>query len=88
MSVPTPATPAGAALPVRLSPATVGLLAAVVTVLIWTSFIVIARASADPARGGLLTPFDIAYARIWGASLILLPWAWWLGRRDRASGRT
>ena len=48
-------------------------MAAVVTVLIWTSFIVIARASADPARGGVLNPFDIVYARIWGASLVLLP---------------
>ena len=52
----------------RFSPRTVGLAAAVVTVLIWTSFILIARASADPARGGLLTPFDIAFCRIVGAS--------------------
>jgi drug/metabolite transporter (DMT)-like permease len=59
------------------------LIAAVVTVVIWTSFIVIARASADPARGGVLNPFDIVYARIWGASLVLLPWGWWLVRRDR-----
>ncbi|MFZ3220097.1 MAG: DMT family transporter, partial [Rhodoferax sp.] len=66
-----------------LSPRTVGLVAAVVTVLIWTAFIVIARASADPARGGVLNPFDIVYARIWGASLVLLPWGWWLVRRDR-----
>ncbi len=66
-----------------LSPKAVGLVAAAVTVTIWTSFIVIARASADPARGGILNPFDIAYARIWGASLILLPWGWWLVRRDR-----
>ncbi len=65
------------------SPKIVGRIAAIVTVTIWTSFIVIARASADPARGGVLNPFDIAYARIWGASLILLPWAWWLVRRDR-----
>ncbi len=66
-----------------LSPKTVGVLAAVITVVIWTSFIVIARASADPARGGSLNAFDIIYARIWGASLILLPWGWWLVRRDR-----
>jgi len=66
-----------------LSPKAVGVIAAVVTVVIWTSFIVIARASADPARGGVLNPFDIVYARIWGASLILLPWGWWLVRRDR-----
>lgn len=66
-----------------LSPKLVGLLAALVTVLIWTSFIVIARASADPARGGVLSPFDIVYARVWGASLILLPWGWWINQRDR-----
>lgn len=67
----------------NLSPQAVGVMAAVVTVLIWTSFIVIARASADPARGGVLNPFDIVYARLWGAALILLPWGWWLVRRDR-----
>lgn len=66
-----------------LSPKAQGILAALVTVVIWTSFIVIARASADPARGGVLNPFDIMYARIWGASLILLPWGWWLTQRDR-----
>jgi drug/metabolite transporter (DMT)-like permease len=68
-----------------LTPKAVGLIAAVVTVVIWTSFIVIARASADPARGGVLNPFDIVYARICGASLILAPWGWWLVRRDRRS---
>ena len=31
----------------------------------------------------MLNPFDIVYARIWGASLVLLPWGWWLVRRDR-----
>ena len=66
-----------------LSPKAVGLVAAVVTVVIWTSFIVIARASADPARGGSLSPFDIVYARLWGAGLVLLPWGWWIVRRDR-----
>ncbi len=71
----------------RFSPRTVGLAAAVVTVLIWTSFILIARASADPARGGLLTPFDIAFCRIVGASLILLPWGAWLVQQDRARGK-
>jgi drug/metabolite transporter (DMT)-like permease len=67
----------------RLTPKTVGIIAAVITVLIWTSFIVIARASADPARGGVLNPFDIVYARLWGASLILLPWGWWISQSDR-----
>ena len=73
--------------PSRLSPRAVGLLAAVVTVAIWTSFIVIARASADPARGGSLGPFDIVYARLWGAGLVLLPWGWWLSRRARLAGQ-
>ena len=71
----------------RFSPRTVGLAAAGVTVLIWTSFILIARASADPARAPTLTPFDIAFCRIVGAALILLPWGAWLVRRDRAQGR-
>ena len=70
----------------RFSPRVVGMAAAVVTVLVWTSFILVARASNDPARGGLLTPFDIAYCRILGASLILLPWGAWLVRQDRARG--
>ncbi|MDO8250325.1 MAG: DMT family transporter [Rhodoferax sp.] len=70
----------------RFSPRTIGLAAAVVTVLIWTSFIIIARASADPARGGTLSPFDIAFCRIVGASLVLLPWGAWLVYRDRALG--
>lgn len=70
----------------RFSPRTVGLAAAAVTVFIWTSFILIARASADPARGGVLTPFDLAFCRIVGASVILLPWGAWLVRQDRARG--
>ena len=57
----------------NLSPRTVGLAAAVVTVLIWSAFIVIARASADPARGGTMSPFDIGFSRIVGASLVLMP---------------
>ena len=68
-----------------LSPRAVGVIAAVVTVVIWTAFIVVARATADPARGGVLNPFDIVYARIWGASLILVPWGWWLVRQARRS---
>lgn len=63
------------------SPRTVGLVAAVITVTIWTAFIVIARASAK----GSLTPFDIALARITGASLVLVPLGAWLVRRDRAT---
>lgn len=72
----------------RLSPRAVGLLAAVVTVAIWTAFIVIARASADPARNGALGPFDIVFARVLGAGLVLLPVGWWMVRRDRDHDRT
>ena len=67
----------------RLSERALGIGAAAITVLIWTSFILIARASADPSRGGALTPLDIAFCRIVGAALILLPWGAWLVRRDR-----
>lgn len=63
----------------RFSPRTVGLASAVITVSIWTSFIVIARASAQRTLG----PLDIALARVLGASLVLLPWGWWLVRRQR-----
>ena len=66
--------------PPRLSPKVVGLLAALVTVLIWTAFIVVARASADPGRAPTLTPLDIVYARLLGAGLVLLPTGWWLTR--------
>lgn len=66
----------------RLSSRTVGQAAAVVTVLIWTSFIVIARASASQT----LLPLDIALMRILGASSVLLPWAWWRMRPERARG--
>ncbi|MFI8617822.1 DMT family transporter [Acidovorax sp. NPDC077693] len=65
----------------RFSPRAMGLLAAVVTVTIWTGFIVIARASAQRT----LTPFDIAFLRIVGASLVLLPWGWWMVRRRKAA---
>lgn len=68
----------------RLSPRASGLLAAVVTVAIWTGFIVIARASA----GHTLTSFDLALCRLVGASLVLLPWGLYLTRRDSAAGKT
>ena len=66
-----------------LSPRAVGLAASVITVTIWTSFIVIARASAMRA----LNPFDIAFCRVLGAGVVLLPWGWWLNRRAVALGR-
>jgi drug/metabolite transporter (DMT)-like permease len=67
----------------RFSARTVGLAAAAVTVLIWTSFILIARASAAHT----LTPFDIALLRILGAASVLLPWGAWLLRSARRQGR-
>ena len=60
----------------KFSPRAIGLIAALVTILIWTSFIVIARASASHS----LLPLDIAFLRILGAGSVLLPWAWWLMR--------
>jgi len=68
----------------HFSARTVGLASAAVTVLIWTSFIVIARASASHT----LLPLDIALMRILGASVVLLPWAWWRMRAERARGTT
>ena len=70
----------------NLSPRAVGISAAFITVFIWTFFIVIARATTDPARGATLLPLDIALVRILGAGLVLLPWGWWLVRRDRQQG--
>ncbi len=68
----------------RLSPRATGIVAAVVTVAIWTGFIIIGRASA----GRTLLPFDIALLRILGASAVLLPWGLWLtrGQAGRAGG--
>lgn len=65
-----------------LSARAIGVGAAIITVGIWSAFIVIARASAQ----GSLTPWDIALARIVGAAVVLLPLGAWLVRRDRAQG--
>ena len=65
-----------------LSPRAAGIAAAVVTVAIWTSFIIIGRASASAT----LLPFDIALVRIIGAGLVVVPWGWVLARRARATG--
>lgn len=64
----------------RFSSRVSGLLAAVVTVAIWTGFIVIGRASA----GHTLNSFDLGLCRVVGASLVLLPWGLYLTRRDSA----
>lgn len=66
----------------KFSPRAIGLIAALVTILIWTSFIVIARASASHN----LLPLDIAFLRILGAGSVLLPWAWWIMRPQRHAG--
>ena len=66
----------------KLSPRALGLAAAVVTVIIWSSFIVVARASAAHS----LLPLDIGFLRIIGAGCILLPWGFWLMRKQRQSG--
>jgi drug/metabolite transporter (DMT)-like permease len=68
----------------KLSPRALGLTCAVLTVLIWSSFIVVARASA--ARN--LLPLDIGFLRVIGAGCVLLPWGWWLMRAQRQSGET
>ena len=68
------------------SPKVVGIFAAVVTVFIWTSFILLARASADESRGGVLNPFDLAFCRIFGSAIILLPLGRLMVLRDRAKG--
>ncbi len=59
-----------------------GIAAAVATILIWTAFIVIARAMALKS----LSPWDIVALRIAGAALVLVPWGAWLVRRRRARG--
>ncbi len=63
----------------RPSPRAVGWMAAVVTVFIWTSFIVVARATAHQT----LTSFDIAFMRFVGAGVVLLPVGWWMVRQQR-----
>ncbi|MFM7330951.1 MAG: DMT family transporter [Brachymonas sp.] len=64
----------------RLSPKTIGIASAVITIAIWTSFIVVARFMALKS----LTPLDIVFCRIVGAALVLLPWGYFLVRKMRA----
>ncbi len=68
----------------RMSPRLIGYAAAFVTIAIWTCFIVIARGSAQRTLG----PFDLSMARILGAAVVLLPWGWWLVRRNVASAES
>jgi drug/metabolite transporter (DMT)-like permease len=67
-----------------ISAKTVGIMAAVVTILIWSSFIVIARAS---AKGSLL-PLDMVFLRFIGAAIVLLPWGWLIVRSQRQLAAT
>ncbi len=66
----------------QLSKRTIGIAAAIITVAIWTSFIIVARAMAHKT----LTPFDIAFVRMIGAGIVMLPWGWWWVRRARERG--
>ncbi|WP_342132056.1 DMT family transporter [Hydrogenophaga sp. OTU3427] len=68
----------------RPSPRVLGVGSALVTVLMWTAFIVVARASAHRT----LTPFDIAFMRFVGAGVVLLPVGWWMVRRAADRGQT
>ena len=63
----------------RLSASQKGALAAALTITVWTSFILISRASAAHT----LQPFDLALLRSLGAGVILLPWGLWLVARQR-----
>ena len=63
----------------RWSERQLGIGAAVVTVLVWTAFILVARASASRS----LSPFDLAFLRICGASAVLIPWGAWLVAQER-----
>ncbi len=60
-----------------LSSRTQAWMAAVLTVLIWTFFIIVARASAAHS----LLPLDIGFLRMVGAGCVLIPWGWWLQRQ-------
>jgi drug/metabolite transporter (DMT)-like permease len=67
----------------RLSPKTIGIAAAIVTITVWTSFIVVARFMA--LRG--LTPLDIVLCRMLGAAMVLLPWGYFMVRKMRREGQ-
>ena len=63
----------------QFSKRSIGIASAIITVAIWTSFIIIARAMAHKT----LTPLDIAFVRMVGAAIVMLPWGWWWVRRAR-----
>ena len=70
--------------PMQFSPKTVGISAAVITIAIWTSFIVVARYMALRS----LAPLDIVLCRMLGASLVLLPWGYFMVRKMRLANST
>jgi drug/metabolite transporter (DMT)-like permease len=59
---------------------TIGIAAAIVTVGIWVSFIIVARVMAHKT----LTPFDIGFVRFIAAAIVLIPWGIYLVRKARA----
>jgi drug/metabolite transporter (DMT)-like permease len=67
----------------RFSPRTIGITCAILTIAIWTSFIVIARFMALKS----LAPLDIVWLRFLGASLVLLPWGYVMVSRMTAEQR-
>jgi len=63
------------------SPKVRGYFFAVITIIIWVSFIIVARASSH----GSLTGLDIAALRILGASCVLLPLGFWINKSNGES---
>ncbi len=59
----------------------IGVAAALITISIWTSFIVVARASASHT----LLPLDILALRVLGAAIILAPYVYWQRRKSKCS---
>ena len=66
----------------QLSKQTIGIACAIITVVIWTGFIVVARAMAHKTW----PPLDIAFVRMVGAGIVMVPWGWWWVRRERQRG--
>ncbi len=58
---------------------TIGAFYAIITVSIWVSFIIVARAMAHKT----LTPFDIGFVRFIAAALVLVPWGIWWVREEK-----
>lgn len=63
----------------HFSKRTIGIACAIITVAIWSGFIIIARAMAQKT----LTSFDIGFMRFIGAAVVMLPWGYWWVRKKR-----